>query len=258
MSFSSLWMQGYTGKMRKRSQAATRDHLLCLYLFSSHGLFCLQFLFLLSVCLFVGLGLSSRPCFSPASRWGPDGLCLSWSGWELSGVEPPRNLGCRDLWIQLSAHSGVWTEGAGRAKSSPGWVEPWSGGEVGIVDYSSSPPASRTRDACTTSAPQLCTEGTALSNWNWFFFFPKNLFFPVITFPSFFILQHLCHCCIFSSSSLGSGGLIIIIAIPKLLLLQRSVLNSGLNYKGLHVLILVWIAKVRSFKQLNRHITAEA
>lgn len=26
---------------------------------------------------------------------------------ELSGMEPPRNLGCRDLWIQLSAHSGV-------------------------------------------------------------------------------------------------------------------------------------------------------
>lgn len=34
----------------------------------------------------------------------------------------------------------------------------------GAGDYSSSPPASRTRDACATSIPQLCTEGTALSN----------------------------------------------------------------------------------------------
>lgn len=207
MSFSSLWMQGYTGKTRKRSQAATRDQLLCLYLFSSHGLFCLQFLFLLSVCLFVGLGLSSRPCFSPASRWGPDGLCLSQSGWELNGVESPRNLGCRDLWIQLSAHSGVCTEGAGRAKSSPGWAEPWSGGEVGIVDYSSSPPASRTRDACTTSAPQLCTEGTALSNWNWFFFFfQKNFFSQWSLFPP----SSSCSTCATAVYSVvhlqGSGG----------------------------------------------------
>lgn len=102
------------------------------------------------------------------------GLDESWVAWS-----PPGTWGA-----VISGSNSVPTVGCAQkvqAQPSPAQAE-WSlEVEVrlgGAGDHSSSPPASRTRDASAASAPQLCTEGTALSNWNWFFFFSKKTFFP--------------------------------------------------------------------------------
>lgn len=131
MSFTRLQMQRGTGKMRNRSGVATHGQFLCLYSFSSPGLFCPQFLFLLIVCLSVALGLFSSLPFSLAPWWGPGRLCLSWPGCASPVTQSPLGTWGAPWPLQDPAECLEGDEGAGTATSILGWAEPWSRGRMG-------------------------------------------------------------------------------------------------------------------------------
>lgn len=156
---------------------------------------------------------------------------------KFRGAEPSRSLGC-----SVTPPGPSWMPRAGwrwryRHSYNPSRAELSPEAQVkraGARDHSGTHPATRTRDA------KCYFYSSALLLPQWSLFPPSSA---------------SCSACVTAGYSVVHvlGGLIIITAIPKLPVLYRSALNSGLSYQGLPILIWLWIAEGRSFKHWPHH-----
>jgi len=207
--------------MRNRSGVVIHDRLFCLYFSSSPGLFCPQFLFLLTVCLSVGLGLFSSLPFSASilvrSQESAFVQVQQRRALQVPGVlcDPSRS--------QLNAQG--WAKV--QAQPHPSWAELSPEVQVkraGARDHSGTHPAARTRDAeCYFCSSPSAWWQLSLIEIDLVCFLLRCSLFP----PS----SASCRACATAGRScfMEEGRLIIIAAIPKLPLLYRSAFNSGLN-----------------------------